>query len=151
MMKNKHRIITAVLTLVLTFALMAVLPGVSMAQKRGKEFITTPIADSPILVKMSDWKDSGPRQRYAFLVGFMSMLDLENEWQAANNKTPLPFKQSLVSSWAQALESKSLQEIYRGLNRYLKENPGQLDKPVTEVMWFTFVQPTIQEKVEKRK
>lgn len=149
-MKSKGRIFTAVLALLLTVALMAALPSASMAQKRGREFITTPIVDSPILVKMSDWKDSRPGQRYAFLIGFMSMLDLENEWQKANNEKALPFKQSLVSSWAAALEKKSLQEIYRGLNRYAKENPDQLDKPVTEVMWFTFVQPTVTEKLEKR-
>ncbi len=80
----------------------------------------------------------------------MSMLDLENEWQAAN-ENPLPFKQSLVPSWVKALKTKSLQDIYNGLNDFVEKNPDQLDRPVTEVMWFAFVQPTITEKLEHRK
>lgn len=146
MMKTNGRILT--LAILFCFALLAALPSVSMAQKRGKEFITTPIVDSPIMVTMGDWKDSKPRQRYAFLIGFMSMLDLENEWQRASD--PLPFQSSLVSSWAKALQSKSLQDIYRGLNDYVKENPDQMGKPLTEVMWFIFVQPTVKEKLKKR-
>ncbi|UQZ88179.1 hypothetical protein C4J81_02715 [Deltaproteobacteria bacterium Smac51] len=147
MMKIHGRIIAGTLALVLTCALMTALPSASFAQKSGKEIVTTKIADSPILVKMSHWKESTPSQRYSFLIGFITMLDLESEWQAPN---PLPFKQSLTSAWMRGLKNKSLQDIYNGLNEYMTNNPTQLDRPVAEVMWFTFVQPTMTEKLKKR-
>ncbi len=133
----------------LALTLLAVLPSEAPAQKRGREFITTPMTDSPLLVTMKDWDDSRPGQRYAFLIGFMSMLDLEHSWQTQNSKEALPFQRSLVSSWAGALKAKSLRDIYRGLNDYVDDNPDKLNQPVTEVMWFTFVQPTVTEKLSK--
>ncbi len=152
-MKTHGRVFTAILALALTVSLMAALPSPAPAQEATREnvreIIKAPMTDSPLLVKMSHWKESRPGQRYAFLIGFMSMLDLENEWQAANEK-PLSFKQSLVPSWMNALKTKSLQDIYNGLNDFVEKNPDQLDRPVTEVLWFTFVQPTITEKLEQR-
>lgn len=153
-MKTHGRFFTIILALALTLSFMAALPSPSAAQEASREnvleIIKNPMADSPLLVKMSHWRDSRPGQRYAFLIGFMSMLDLENEWQAANEK-PLSFKQSLVPSWVKAMKAKSLQDIYNGLNDFVEKNPDQLDRPVTEIMWFTFVQPTITEKLEQRK
>ncbi len=105
-MKTHGRFFTTILALTLSF--MAALPSPSPAQEvtreNVREIIKTPMTDSPLLVKMSHWRDSRPGQRYAFLIGFMSMLDLENEWQAAN-ENPLSFKQSLVPSWMNALKT----------------------------------------------
>jgi len=96
------------------------------------------------LVTLRHWKDSKPNERYAFLVGMVTMVEIEKEWQLKNNKKMTAKKQSLTGSWVRGFENRPLKEIYDGINNYIAANPGDLDRPVPEVMWFTFVQPRVK-------
>lgn len=93
------------------------------------------------LVTLQHWKDSTPGERYSFLIGFVTMLELEKEWQGQNGRELLPFDQSLVGAWVRGFENRPLAEIYNGLNRYVADKPGELNRPAAEVMWFLFAQP----------
>lgn len=93
------------------------------------------------LVTVKHWKDSNPGERYSFLIGFLTMLELEKEWQSKDGRPVLPFEQSLIGAWARGVENRPLTEIYSDLNRYAANNPGDLGRPVAEVMWFLFAQP----------
>lgn len=148
-MKIHSRPATVIMALALNFALMAALSSAALGQKRGREFITTPMAEAPVIAKMSDWQEYGPRLRYAFLIGFVTMLEMENEWQSANK--PLAPKQSQISSWSAALKPRSLRDMYRAINNYAKNNPDRLEQKVTEVMWITLVQPTADKIENPRK
>jgi len=93
------------------------------------------------LVTLKHWKDSNPGERYSFLIGFLTMMELEKEWQGKDSRPVLPFDQSLIGAWARSVENRPLTEIYHDLNRYAANNPGDLGRPVAEVMWFLFAQP----------
>jgi|GEM_PF-2756667 hypothetical protein len=93
------------------------------------------------LVTLKHWKDSTPGERYSFLIGFVTMLELEKECQGRNGRELLPFEQSLIGAWVRGFENRPLAEIYNGLNRFIADNPGDLDRPVALVMWFLFAQP----------
>ena len=96
------------------------------------------------LVTLRHWKESKPNERYAFLVGMVTMVEIEKEWQLKNNKKMTAKKQSLAGAWVRGFENRPLKEIYDGINNYIAANPGDLDRPVPEVMWFTFVQPRVK-------
>ncbi len=101
-------------------------------------------SDSVPLVTLEHWRDSNPNERYAFLIGFVTMLELEKEWQGkVNDGRLLPMNKSLVGPWIDGFANRSLNEIYNGINRHLSQNPGDLNRPVAEVMWFSFVQPRL--------
>lgn len=97
------------------------------------------------LVTLRHWKDSKPNERYAFLVGMVTMLELEKEWQLRNGKKMLPMRQSLVGSWVNGFENCPLREIYDTINMHIAAHPGDLDMPVAEVLWFDFAQPKVNE------
>ncbi len=98
------------------------------------------------LVTLRHWKESTPSERYSFLIGFVTMLELEKEWQGKDGRALLPFDQSLTGSWVRGFENRPLNELYNGLNQYLAAHPGDLKRPVAEVMWFLFVQPRLDDK-----
>lgn len=98
-------------------------------------------SDEVPLVTLEHWRDSTPGERYAFLIGFVTMLELEKEWQGREGRSLKPFEESLVGGWAEGLGHRPLAEIYNGLNGYLTTHPGDLSRPVAEVMWFLFVRP----------
>lgn len=100
---------------------------------------------SQVAVSLKTWKDSTEQERYGFLVGFMSMLELEKKWQG---EKPLPLKQSLVPSWSRGLSDVTLKQIHDTINEYIAANPGDMDRQVVEVMWFKFAQPKVTEKVD---
>lgn len=95
------------------------------------------------LVTMRHWRDSTSGERYSFLIGFITMLELEKEWQGREDGGILPFDKSLAASWVTGFAHRPLSEIYNGLNKHLADHPGELERPVAEVMWFIFVQPRL--------
>lgn len=95
------------------------------------------------LVTMKHWRDSTSGERYSFLIGFITMLELEKEWQGRDDGDILPFDKSLVASWVSGFAHRPLFEIYNELNKHLADNPAELERPVAEVMWFIFVQPRL--------
>ncbi len=117
--------------------------GETAAQGQG------PVSEDVPLVTMRHWKESTPGERYAFLIGFVTMLELEKEWQSRDGQVFLPFERSLVGDWAEGFAHRPLREIYNGLNAYLAANPGDQDRPAAEVMWFTFVKPRLDQRGDK--
>lgn len=103
------------------------------------------------LVTLRHWKDSKPNERYAFLVGFVTMLEMEKEWQMQSGKKMTPLKESLAGSWVRGFENVSLKEIYDSVNNYISSNPSDLNRPVAEVLWYNFAQPKMTEKVRAKK
>ena len=98
------------------------------------------------LVTLRHWKESTPNERYAFLIGFVTMLELEKEWQGKDGRGLLPFDQSLINSWVEGFAYRPLTEMYNEINNHLARHPGDQDRAVAEVMWFTLVKPRLDQK-----
>ena len=91
-------------------------------------------------VTVQVWKDSSDQEQKAFLLGFMTMLEMEKRWQGKNQ---LPFKQSLVSSWSMGLSDLTFDQIDATLDNYAINNPQDMQRQVVEVLWFQLVQPKL--------
>lgn len=151
MFKNAvSRIPAASFVLLMTLVLSAVwLSAPASAQDTSYNRKQVPSIDAAQvvpLVTLRNWKESKPNERYAFLIGFVTMVEAEKEWQGRKGKKLQPFKNSLVGSWVKGFENRPLKELYDGINDYIEAHPSELHKPLAEVMWFSFVQPRLPEK-----
>ncbi|SHN61589.1 hypothetical protein [Desulfovibrio litoralis] len=102
----------------------------------GIETVTAP----QVTLKM--WQDSTQNERYAFLLGFVSMLELEKEWQG---KKPVPFRQSLIGTWSKALDGVTVKQMYETVENHIKTNPGDINVTVLQVLWYDMVQPKVND------
>lgn len=91
-------------------------------------------------VTLGVWKDSSPAEQYAFLLGMMTMVELEKNWQG--DDAP-PLRDSLISSWSLGLCDLTFKQIADTVNEYIAQNPGDTDRQVVEVLWFKLVQPKL--------
>ncbi len=121
---------------------LAAVPAFAAAPDPGK--VRQLQANNIPLVSLNTWKDSTEQERYGFLVGFVTMMELERQWQGQN---PLPLKLSLVQSWSKGFEGVTLKQIHDTLDEYIAANPKDLDRQVVEVLWFKFAQPKVKEQV----
>ncbi|MGL4209103.1 MAG: hypothetical protein ACRCTY_06910, partial [Candidatus Adiutrix sp.] len=136
-MHKKNRILTLVLAFLTITAGFFLHVEPSQAQIDRKA-VPGYGATTTTVITIAHWKDSTPNERYAFLVGFATMLELEQEWQKNKNIT---FEQSLVQNWVRGFDGLTLKDLYQGLNEFAAQaSPIDLDRPVVEVMWFKFVQ-----------
>ena len=91
-------------------------------------------------VTLTAWNDSTQQEKYAYLLGLMTMVEMEKNWQGEN---PLPFKQSLASSWSIGLSDMTFKQIADTVDNYAAAHPDEGQRQVVEVLWFQLVQPKI--------
>lgn len=91
-------------------------------------------------VQLKHWKESPIQERYAFLAGFVSMLEVERSWQGKNG---LPITESTVSTWMRGLSGATIKGMDNALNKYIVDNPKKIDKPVVEVLGLVYVRPKL--------
>lgn len=92
------------------------------------------------VVTLQVWQGSSANERYAFLIGFVNMLELEKEWQGAH---PVPFKHSLVHTWVRGLDGMTINDMYQDIENHIKGNPSDMSRPVIRVLWDDLVQPKV--------
>ena len=105
------------------------------------------VTTSP-MVTLKRWQNANEDERYSFLVGFMSMLDIEHSWQGDE---PLPYKESLIDCWYQGLKGMTYKEVYSAIENYIATHPGDLELPLPQVIWFELVQPKVADKINREK
>lgn len=91
-------------------------------------------------VQLKHWKDSTTQERYSFLIGFVSMVEVERSWQG---KQSLPITESTVGTWVRGLSGVTIKDMDEAVNKYIADNPQQLDKPVVEVLGRLYVRPKL--------
>lgn len=91
-------------------------------------------------VRLKNWKDSSIQERYAFLTGFVSMLEVERVWQG---KQVLPITKSTVNTWMRGLSGATIKDMDDALNKYIADNPQNLDRPVVEILGRIYVRPEL--------
>lgn len=89
-------------------------------------------------VTLAHWKASSHDERMSFLLGFVTMLEMERFWQG--NKS-LNANQSLNGMWARGLSGVTLDQMRASVDQYVVEHPDQEDMSVVGVLAKTYVQP----------
>lgn len=101
------------------------------------------------VVTLEHWRDSTPNERYAFLIGFVTMLEMEKEWQGDK---PLTIGYSITASWVRGLAGKTLGDLSKALDDYIAQHPDDTESSVIGVLGRIYVSPALTpaEKEEAR-
>jgi hypothetical protein len=94
-------------------------------------------AEVPV-VTGEHWTTSSEELKKAYLVGIANLIQVETAYYAAN---PPPDTQNFVPRFAKGLQGQTLDSVREGLNRWYAENPGKLQRPVIETIWFEIAVP----------
>jgi hypothetical protein len=97
-------------------------------------------ADIPV-VTGEHWTTSSEDMKKAYLVGIANLVQLEVAYYAS---TPPTEAQSFVPRMVKGLQGETLDSVREGLNKWYAANPGKLQRPVLEVIWFEMVVPGLQ-------
>lgn len=122
----------------LAAAILLVVPTIVPAAPAGTAGQTPAVAIPP--VRLKDWQASSQGEKYAFLIGFLSMVELECAWQG---KTPLPVERSTADAWVRGLSDVTLRDMANTVERYIAENPRDMDMSVVEVLGKAYVRPKL--------
>lgn len=90
------------------------------------------------VVTGEQWSKSTEQVKKAYLVGIANVLQVEAAYQAAN---PPAGGQSLVPRARKGLTGQTLDTVQKKLDSWYAANPGRLQRPVIETIWFEIVVP----------
>ena len=92
------------------------------------------------LVTGEHWTQSSDAVKKAYLVGIANLLQVETAYggssPAADNQTIVPRMVKGLRGGKQTLDS-----VRSGLDAWYAANPGRMQRPVIEVIWFEIVVP----------
>jgi len=93
------------------------------------------------LVTGENWTTSSEQMKKAYLIGIANAIQVETAFEGAN---PPSDAQSLVPRLAKGMKGQTLDSVRQGLDKWYAANPGKLQRPVIETIWFEFVVPGLQ-------
>ena len=93
------------------------------------------------LVTGESWTTSSEQLKKAYLIGIANAIQVETAFEGAN---PPSDAQSLVPRLAKGMKGQTLDSVREGLDKWYAANPGKLQRPVIETIWFEFVVPGLQ-------
>lgn len=93
------------------------------------------------LVDGTHWTKSTDDVKKAYLVGLANMVQLE---VAYNANDPLPEKNSFSPRLAKGLTGQTLATVQEALDKWYSANPGKLQRPVIETIWFEIALPDLK-------
>ena len=88
------------------------------------------------------WTKSSEDQKKAYLIGIANIAQIELAY--AGTTAPLSDDQSILPRMARGLKGQTLDSVREGLNRWYAANPGRLDRPVIETLWYEMVVPGLK-------
>lgn len=131
----------SVVSLLLVLALAS---GVSIAG--AQEGATDPVAQLTGAV----WQKTSPDNKAAFLFGMDTAIAVEyavngklTESAAAKGKTPVSTLSPFEKAWGAAFKNMSRRQIIQEVDDWYAKNPGELDRPVMNVLWYQVIQPRV--------
>lgn len=98
-------------------------------------------ADDVPLVTGQQWTQSTEQVKKVYLVGLANIAQVETAYQAGN---PPADAQSVIPRMVKGLKGQTLDSVREGLDRWYAANPGRLQRPVIETLWFEMVVPGLQ-------
>ena len=93
------------------------------------------------LVDGTHWTKSTDDVKKAYLVGLANAVQIE---VAYNADSPLPEKSSFSPRLAQGLKGHTLATVQEALDKWYAANPGKLQRPVIETIWFELALPGLK-------
>jgi hypothetical protein len=99
------------------------------------------LADEVPLVTGEMWSKSSGELKKAYLIGVANTLQVEAAYAGAN---PPPDSQSLIPRTVKGLKGQSLDSVSATLDTWYAANPGKLQRPVLETIWFEVIVPGLQ-------
>lgn len=146
---NMKKMAVCLCSLPVAATLALVMPTAHAAPTTQAKAITRQkdVQDMPT-VTLQHWRDSSQEARYSFLIGFVSAIELERQWQGTR---PVALEQSLNNTWSKGFDNISLKNIYENVNAYVAANPDKLQLPLVEYLWFAYAQPKVSERVSMQK
>jgi hypothetical protein len=97
-------------------------------------------ADIPI-VTGEHWTRSSEEVKKGYLVGIANLIQIE---RAYSQGKPPSDSESFVPRLVKGLQGQTLDSVREGLNQWYAANPGQLQRPVIETIWFEMAVPGLQ-------
>lgn len=94
------------------------------------------------LVTGEHWTKSTEQSKKAYLVGLTNMLQVEVAYQAGNT---LPESQTVVPRFAKGLKGQTLDGAIAKVDAWYAKNPGRMQQPVIETIWYELVVPGLQQ------
>lgn len=94
-------------------------------------------AEVPVITG-EQWTKSSEDLKKAYLVGIANLIQVETAYFGTN---PPPDTQSFVPRFVKGLQGETLDSVREALNRWYANNPGKLQRPVLETIWFEIVVP----------
>lgn len=94
------------------------------------------------LITGEHWTKSTEQNKKAYLVGMTNMLQVEIAYQAG---TPVPAAQTVVPRFALGLKGQSLDSAIATLDAWYAKNPGRMQQPVVETIWYELVTPGLKQ------
>ena len=98
-------------------------------------------ADEAPVVTGEHWTRSSDDVKKAYLIGIDNLLQVETAYFGAN---PPSDDQSFVPRLARGLRGQTLDSVREALDRWYAANPGRLQRPVLETIWFEIVVPGLK-------
>lgn len=93
------------------------------------------------LITGEHWTKSSEEMKKAYLVGIANLAQVEAAYGAAS---PPSDTQSMVPRMTKGLKGQTLDSVRDGLSKWYAANPGRLQRPVIETIWFEMVVPGLQ-------
>jgi len=87
------------------------------------------------------WTKSSDEMKKAYLIGIANLLQVETAYFGSNPPTDA---QSFVPRLVRGLRGQTLDSVREALDRWYAANPGRLQRPVLETIWFEVVVPGLQ-------
>ncbi len=93
------------------------------------------------MVTGEHWTTSTEAAKKAYLVGIANLVQVETAFYAAN---PPADSQNFVPRLARGLKGQTLDSVRQGLDSWYSANPGRLQRPVLETIWFEMAVPGLK-------
>jgi hypothetical protein len=87
------------------------------------------------------WMKSTDQVKTAYLVGIANVIQVETAYFGANPPTDA---QSFVPRATKGLKGHTLDSVRQGLDKWYAANPGRIQRPVIETIWFEMVVPGLK-------
>lgn len=97
-------------------------------------------ADIPV-VTGEHWTKSSEEVKKGYLVGIANLIQVESAYFEGKPPTDA---ESFVPRLVKGLQGQTLDSVREGLNQWYAANPGKLQRPVIETIWFEMAVPGLQ-------
>ena len=87
------------------------------------------------------WTQSTEQMKKAYLLGIANFIQVEAAFAGTN---PPSDAQSLIPRLTKGMKGQTLDSVREGLDKWYAANPGRMQRPVIETIWFEFVVPGLK-------